>query len=376
VIEFRLWAALLLVTACRESGAKSLERGVVDANAPVTAFGIGDGFVAIQPGRPMPMDATVGSTSLPTGCPSSTTAPIVLTTVSDAGALNDLFVDTRGAYFAEGSLRFSTASSLQYSVGTIRRAPLGGGPATVLWSGQEFPQSVVASDTSVYFAAADRGTATRDAEIYELALGGGSPTQLASWSADGTATALAYSDGQVCWSYTSGTGGSVACKADDSPMATSTSALPSAGVLALNSADVFWPSEGAVYAMARFDSSQRSRRVWNNPSPFNWLAPVPGEQSVLASDDSTIYRFSLGTMSASIILHPASTPASVASDGQFVYWTESASGTVAAAPLNGGAEVSLVSGQKCPTKISVFNGSLYWLDVVSKQVLKTPACSR
>jgi hypothetical protein len=378
-MRFTLWAMIFFATAaCREQGSMAIERGP-EVGRPVVS---GAGPVDVSTAPP-----TAGQTGAASAgdrgaagarCPSSTTTPTVLTAVPDAGSLNDLFVDSRGAYLAEGSLLFSTASSTpqQYSTGTIRRVPLEGGQATVLWSGREFAQSVVATDTSVYFALADRGTLTRAAGIYRLALRGGNPTQLASWSADGTATALAYADGQVCWSYTSGTGGSVFCGADGSSPATSAPTSPSAGVLALGSDDVFWPSGGAILAMNRADPSQPPRVVWTGPSTLQGLASLPGMDRLLASDDSTIYRVTPKTMSASVLLRPASMPASLATDGVFVYWTEPTSGTIAAAALDGGAEVSLVSGQKYPTKITVSNGVLYWIDVVSKQVLRTSACSR
>ena len=378
-MKFTLWATLFLTaSACGESNSTASGRNHGDRGATASQVGSPDGSAPTQPPRSIATDANAASESSSGHCPDSTTTPFVVAAASDAGVLNDLFVDSNGAYFAEGSLLFSSSSNppVQYSTGTVRVAPLGGGEATVLWSGEEFAQSVVASDTFVYFAVADRGTATRDAEIYQLALKGGSPTQLASWTADGTATALAYSAGQVCWSYTSGTGGSVFCTAGDSHSATSASAFPSSGVLALNQSEVFWPSAAAVWGMDRSAPTQLAQVVWNATSALHSLASAPGGHVLVASDDSTIYRVSPGTMSASALLRPTSTPASLVTDGAFVYWTEPASGTIEATSINGGTEALLVSGQKYPTKITIWNGMLYWVDILSKEVLRTSACSQ
>lgn len=310
--------------------------------------------------------------SQPTACARTPAEPGIVTSAPDVGTLTDLFVNATGAYFTEGSLVPSSNADplLIVSLGSVRSAPLAGGESTIHWSGPEYAQSVVATATTLYFMTATRGTIGRDAHLFGFDFTDKDPQIVASWASDGTATALALAlPDTVCWSYTTGTGGQVQCKG----MTASVAAFPSEGLLAANGTSVFWVSLDSLMYMSITDH-RPLLLAQSGGIRMSGLAASPSSDDIFISAGNVVQRITSGSATDVQVTPQPTTIQRIATDGRFLYWTDSAAGSVNAVPVSGGQAVQLATGQRYPTKIVVFGGSVYWLDIVSKQVLKTDVC--
>jgi hypothetical protein len=93
----------------------------------------------------------------------------------DAGYLNAVTVDSNYVYWVEGAAG---------NDGAIMRAPIGGGSATPIYTGQYVPQAVATDGTNVYWANwgtfDSQGRSNNDGTLWQGPVGGGTPIQLAS----------------------------------------------------------------------------------------------------------------------------------------------------------------------------------------------------
>jgi hypothetical protein len=217
---------------------------------------------------------------------------------------------------------------------------------------------------------ANRGTIGRDAHLFRLDFGAKDPQTVASWTSHGTATALALAlPDTVCWSYTTGTGGQVQCEG----MTASVATFPSEGLLGANGSSVFWVSLDSLMSMA---ISERRPLVLTQSAGvrMSGLTVSPSTDDVFVSAGTAVQRIKSGSATDVQMIPQPTTIQSIVTDGRFLYWTDSATGSVNAASVSGGQAVQLATDQPYPTKIVVSGGSIYWLDIVRKQVLKTDAC--
>ena len=60
------------------------------------------------------------------------------------------------------------------------------------------------------------------------------------------------------------------------------------------------------------------------------------------------------------VLVTAGTPFAIAIDATFVYWTDTAAGTINKVPIAGGAPVTLATEQDTPISIAVDATNVYW----------------
>lgn len=83
-----------------------------------------------------------------------------------------------------------------YWAGTVSRAPLSGGPTTVVAAGQSGPLGIAVDEASIYWTNAGEN-AGNDGAVMKVAIGGGTPEQLA-WFQNG-ARGIAVDGTGVWW---------------------------------------------------------------------------------------------------------------------------------------------------------------------------------
>jgi len=346
------------------------EPAAVPITSPGTPAKSADSDATPAPSGPEP----AGQDVQPTRCRVSGLGETIVSSIPDAGTLTDLFVDDRGVYFTEGKTTFSddTDPPQALSSGTVMRSGLTGGIPSVLWSGASYAQSVAASPAAIYFIVANRGTVGGDAHTYRLDRGTLDAVAVASWSSHGTATALAPAPaGQMCWSFTTGTGGAVQCD-DGSGAGAPLTTFPSAGLLAASTDSLLWVSVQDLLAVPAGGGVPVVRS--NAPQMISGLAASPATSDAFFTVGGDIYRAASGATGPVQVSPAPSSITSIATDGRFLYWTESQSGSVNAVSVSGGEVVRVASGLAYPTKIVIFGSRVYWLDIVSKQVLTADGC--
>jgi hypothetical protein len=124
---------------------------------------------------------------------------------------------------------------------TVMKAPIGGGNATQLASGQSFAIAIAVDASNVYWTDQTAGT------VMSVPIGGGSPTTLAS--GQNAPSALAVDAMNVYW--TNSGNGTVMRVPIGGGAATVLASGQSGTCIALNAASVFWAGGDAVVKLAK-----------------------------------------------------------------------------------------------------------------------------
>jgi len=245
--------------------------------------------------------ATVGTANVTTvgvAC-----APSTLVMIGTGPGAYGIAVDSTNVYWTAG-----TGSN-----GAVLEAPLPGGGATTIASGQATPLGIAIGPTDLYWA--DQGSS----KVWATSLSADSPTFIANSQL--SATGVAVANDHIYWTNDgpSGTGSVVSLPIGPGSPFTLASGLNSPIGIAADATSVYWTSAG--------DGA---------------IAKVPvggGSVTTLATGQSTSYGIAL--------------------DAARVYWTSQANGTVMSVPIGGGTTTVVASGQSGPVGIALDATTIY-----------------
>jgi len=232
----------------------------------------------------------------------------------------------QGVYFQNGfatdgaSLYFSESSG-GYTSGLIARAPLGGGPATVLASSLGFTSGIVVDAANVYWTDQDQNTVMR------VPLAGGTPATIASGLKSPAALALA--NGTL---YVTDPGGDLL-------------SVPTAGGTVTTLVTGPGIPANTFYADTSMPLVTDERYVYFSQCPSNGVNGVAG-----------VYRVPLGGGTPTMLASGCAMGLAV--DADSLYFT--LADTVNAVPIAGGAVTVIASGQFLSGGPAVDDANVYW----------------
>ncbi|MGA7420360.1 MAG: choice-of-anchor D domain-containing protein, partial [Acidimicrobiales bacterium] len=195
--------------------------------------------------------------------------------------------------------------------GTIKEAPVSGGTATTLVSGQKNPFGVAVDANHIYWANQGDGT------IDEAPLSGGTATTLVS--GQNLVWGVAVDANHIYWGTGDGTAGTI----EEAPLSGGTATTLVSGQftpfgVAVDANHIYWSTGGTIEE-----------------------APLSG-----------------GT--ATTLVSGLSHVVGVAVDANHIYCTSVDLGTIFEAPLSGGTATTLVPGQTDPQGVAVDANHIYW----------------
>jgi hypothetical protein len=207
----------------------------------------------------------------------------------------------------------------------IFAAPIGGGAASTLATGQVAVAGLAADGTSVYWTDVTAGT------VMKVSLSGGAPTTLVS--GQHSPDAIAVDAASVYWT-TYIPGGAIAkVPVGGGAVTTLAAGQPYAGAIAIDSASAYWTTVD------------------------------PGVVAKVSLDGGAITTIASGQ----------DIPSGIAVDATSVYWATNADyGTITKAPINGGPATILASGLPFPQRLAVDSTNVYWADLQDAAILRVP----
>jgi hypothetical protein len=242
--------------------------------------------------------------------------------------------------------------------GYVLKVPKAGGEVVMLASGDRL-SGIAVDATSVYWVA---GTSDASSGAIErVAVGGGTPTTLAT--RPGPPAHLAVDDSYVYWSEQMDGAIMKVALAGGASTTVASASLP--WNIALDTTDVYWlgtgvmkapKSGGAATALTPETPSLPTAGLAVNATNVYFTSGPPGGASGVSS-------VPVGGGTVAVVSPTSSsltTPGPIAIDANRVYWADG-SGNVYAAPLAGGAAVTLATCQDNVDAIAVDETSLYWL---------------
>ncbi len=197
------------------------------------------------------------------------------------------------------------------------KAPIAGGTAVILASGQDSPAHIAKDAANVFWTANFQGSDS----LWRVALGGGTAVLLTpSLSPIYMPGGLAVDPSNFYWTNSDGFVRQMPLSGGDAVTFNPGPSYGATGDLAVDATSIYWtsPDERTIVK-----------------APIGGGAPT-----TLASSQNGIQR--------------------IAVDATSVYWTASNDGTVMKAPLDGGASVILALLQSYPTGIAVDDTGVYW----------------
>jgi hypothetical protein len=267
--------------------------------------------------------------------------------------------------FSGGRLAVDATNVYWTTLSTVMQAPIAGGSATTLASGQ-MPQAIAVDSTTVYFSSALLGSALMSVPI------GGGTAQIVSSTFGGTHLA-------VRGGYVYGTLGSGGTGPADGKLPTSGGTPISLGAspgavngLAVDATNVYWATASAVLKAPIGGGGSTTTLVTGNGSPlavdannlyygFHGLGGAntygPVLQQPLAGGTSTTLATGLHMIDGITV------------DAANVYWADN-SGAVLRVPIGGGAVTTLAAKQVLCGDIAVDATHVYWITDLA--VLKAP----
>jgi hypothetical protein len=311
--------------------------------------------------------------SLPVEPPDASTDPDADAPDASSSSAETLATNLNVMSVAMDSANIYWADAPTSGYGSIMSMPLGGGTPTVIASEQDGPVTLAVRGGYVYW-----GTLTGEA-VMSAPVTGGEPTVLAEFESSPIAIAV---DDQSVYFATLGTSGEVAGVVASVPIGggdvvTIASDQDSPRGIAVDSSNVYWTTADGFVMKASIAGGPATQIVtteslagaltvdeknlyWLTPSGV-WTAPLSGLPD---GGGPTLIATAQGFNSNEDAIGVEG-GAWLAVDATYVYWTDgdSATGTVAAVPLAGGAVTILASGEIQPTGIAVGASGVYWGDL-------------
>jgi hypothetical protein len=285
-----------------------------------------------------------------------------LTTLATGQSPSDIAVDKTTIYWTD------SASA------SIKQLALGGGTPTTLASGQDAPCGITVDTTNVYWVS----NGTESAAVKRLALGSGrTPDTL--FSGRSNSCELGVDDTSLYW-YDNGELSlvKVPLAGNATPIVLRQSNILITG-FDVDATNVYWQENGylmktpivggsaAVAVTEYLFGLAGSKVVVDSSSAYMFCCssnPV-GQVSIL--------RARLADGALDTLTDSQQSPGRLTLDGTSIYWTNandytkspdvdpSQQGTVMKIPLDGGAQETLVSGQDHPHAVVVDDTSVYWI---------------
>ena len=231
--------------------------------------------------------------------------------------------------------------------GAINRAPLAGGPTTVLVPDLDMPVDIVSHPTGLYWVAMATHHTINNGSISWLSHGGSSPTILAEHQWDPLRMAL--DDASIFW--TNSKGDAIMKVPIDRSFVAVTFAKDDQHPygIAVDDANVYWTATGKVSIEPGSTSA---------PPPAGFVMRAPksgGEPTTVASGQAY--------------------PLSIAAHGDHVYWVNvglfgnydtPGTGSVMKAPIDGGPPVVVVPNLNAAWDLAVDDANIYYATIGTK----------
>jgi hypothetical protein len=257
--------------------------------------------------------------------------------VTGVGRPNQIVLDSTSIYWTDALDR------------NVWKAPLLGGPSSILATDPAGAGAIVVDATSVYWSDGPY--------VLKVALDGGATTTLGTAAIN--AGALAVDSTNVYWTDE---GSAVyGVPIDGGTRFTLATGQGECAGIAINSTTAFWANGGLSGSVAS------APLAGGAPTTLS-LQPNP---IFLTIDSSFLYVNETGTW-GSIVKIPlgggapitlvTSTywPQGIAVDSSNVYWLSYLGGTVMSVPIDGGSPTTLATGQSVPQSIAVNESNIYW----------------
>jgi hypothetical protein len=285
--------------------------------------------------------------------------------VPAVGDFSCLAVDTQNVYVATGLTALAG--------GQIYAVPLNGGAPQTIVPGQSRPHGIASDGLAIFWV--DYGSG----DVMTAGIGGSNPTPIVTGQA--SPWDIAVDANHIYWSNQGdGTVWQAAKDGGQRHLLASGLTPNGIGYLAVDAAgaNVYFTDRGAGNAL--------------NPGAI-YVAPVDGTATGtnspqagpgVAVDDTDVFFSSaaggtiltaplpLSPTAPTAIEHNRMSPNAMATDGTFIYWSQSvANGSIDRASVSGGQVTQLAMQQNFPTCIAIDTTSIYWINSGGGAVSKT-----